>query len=111
MVDDDEVLSDPQFLEYAQHVLDDLVPKLKSTTVTLSLVPKGPADVKYAIELGLSIMMDKPIIALVAPGTKVPGKLAKVADDIVEFDENDPPATARRLYRALRRLGLPEKGS
>lgn len=59
---------------------------MSGSEVVVSLVPRGPSDIKYAVELGLSIMMDKPIIAVVIPGTKVPAKIVRVADLIVEAD-------------------------
>lgn len=75
-----------------------LVPKLEQSAVTFSMVPRGDADVKYAVELGLSIMMDKPIVLLVQPGAKLPSRLVRVADDIVEID-----ITVRVLPGAIRR--------
>lgn len=93
----------PEWDDYVDHVLNDLIPKIADSAVTLSLVPKGATDVKFAIELGLSVMMDKPIVLLVEPGTAVPAKLVRVADDIIEFtgDHNDLVA---RLAAVMRRL-------
>lgn len=58
---------------------------IEGSRLTVSLVPQGPADIKFAVELGLSIMLDKPIIAVVEPGQEIPGKLRAVADRIVEW--------------------------
>jgi hypothetical protein len=77
---------DPAFRAWQKRVREDLVPKLRDSAVVMSLVPTGPTDIKFAVELGLSIMMDKPILAVVAPGTKVPDKLVRVADRIIEGD-------------------------
>jgi hypothetical protein len=77
---------DPTFLAYAKRVRRELIPKLEASSITVSLIPEGETDVKFAVELGLSIMMDKPIIAVVKPGVKMPNKLALVADRIVEGD-------------------------
>lgn len=71
-----------------RHVRQTLVPKLKSSGAVVSIVPEGQTDVKFAVELGLSIMLDKPIIAILRPGTKIPAKLALVADRIIETDMN-----------------------
>jgi hypothetical protein len=90
--------------EWAKHVLDEVVPKIEGSTVTISLVPTGETDVKFAVELGLSIMLDKPILAVVQPGTKIPGHLARVADRIVEFRDDDPEGTQRGIRDALSEL-------
>lgn len=93
--------TDPGWLDYAEHVINDLVPKIRGSAATVSLVPKGKTDVKFAVELGLSIMLDKPIIAVVAPGTRVPAKLIKVADAIVECEPGDP-GFGERLAAAIK---------
>jgi nucleoside 2-deoxyribosyltransferase len=39
--------------------------------------------VKFAVELGFAIMLNKPIIAVLQPGGTLPDKLRLVADEIV----------------------------
>lgn len=90
--------------EWAKRVLDELVPKIEGSTVTISLVPTGETDIKFAVELGLSIMFDKPILAVVQPGTKLPEHLVRVVDRIVEFREDDPEGTQRAIRTALSEL-------
>lgn len=77
---------DPGWREWADQVRTDLLPKLEDTAAVLSLVPDGDGDVKFAVELGFSIMMDKPLILVVMPGRKVPERLARIAEAIVEAD-------------------------
>lgn len=99
-----------EFESYAARIIDDLVPKISESSVVFSLVPEGPSDVKFAVELGLSIMMDKPIIAVVQPGTKIPAKLAQIADAIVDANLNSDEGRAQ-ILDALERLGLtPDEG-
>lgn len=82
----------------------ELIPHLRDSAVVASLVPRGPTDVKYAVELGLSIMMDKPIIALVRPGVRIPEKLAKVVDRFIEIGSLDEPGLARRIAETVAEL-------
>lgn len=77
---------DPQFRDWAERVRVHVLPKVSASALTVSLVPTGETDIKFAVELGLSIMLDKPIIAVVQPGTRVPERLIRVADRIVEAD-------------------------
>lgn len=81
-----DISDDPEFKEWAERVRAHVLPQISESALNVSLVPAGDMDVKFAVELGLSIMMDKPIIAVVQPGTKVPAKLVLVADRIVEAD-------------------------
>lgn len=94
---------DPQARRWARNVLDDMVPKLRESAISLSIVPDNLAegDVKYAVELGFSMMLDKPIILLVQPGMQVPGKMLAVADAVVEFDPDDRAGTQHRLEIAM----------
>jgi hypothetical protein len=62
------------------------VKKMAASRLAMTLVPRGDTDVKFAVELGLAIMMGKPIIALALPGATVPYGLRKVADEIIVAD-------------------------
>lgn len=90
-----DIYDDPEFRAYRRRVQTELVPKMAGSGVIVTLLPEGEIDVKFAVELGISIMLDKPIIAVVRPGTKVPAKLALVADRIIEGDMDDPTMIAR----------------
>jgi hypothetical protein len=82
----EEPWNDPAARKWLRHALEDMVPKMDSSTVVVSLVPKDDWDIKYAVELGAAIMMDKPIISVIHPGTPVSAKLMKVSDHIIEID-------------------------
>ena len=82
----DDLRNDPIYSAWEAAVRADCLPKLRDSALTVSLAPKGDPDIKYAVELGLSIMMDKPIILIVAPGQEIPRKLRDVADAIVDVD-------------------------
>lgn len=96
---------DPGYQRWETLVRDRLVPMLKETAVTVTLVPRRGIDVKFAVELGLSVMMDKPIIALVSPGMRIPHGLASVAAEIVEVDIiRDPEGAQRSITEAFGRI-------
>jgi hypothetical protein len=75
-----------EFDAWVAHVRETTVKAMMESAYVASLVPRGETDVKFALELGLSIMLEKPILAIVQPGAHVPAGLAKVADRIVEAD-------------------------
>lgn len=94
---------------WARRVLRELVPKIEEAQCNVSLVPDGPPDVKFAVELGLSVMMDKPIVLVVRPGVRVPAKLLALADVVLAGDissREEAEALERRLGEYLvRRFG------
>jgi nucleoside 2-deoxyribosyltransferase len=103
---DDWTQHDPErWSEYARHVLDEMVPMMRDSAVVCSLVPTGETDVKFAVELGMAIMLDKPIVLLVHSGTKVPARLARAADEIVEYTGPLGLTIAERLQEIVARLG------
>jgi hypothetical protein len=95
---------DPEFKAYEKRCHEKLLPMMEGSAIMMSLVPKDlKTDVKFATELGFMIMMEKPIIALIPPGTRVPLGLAKVATEIVEGDIDDP-TMQERLMAAISRV-------
>ena len=67
----DDPFDSPEWQEYAQHVREELLPKIEESAIGVSLY-NGALDPKLAIETGYLILLDKPIIAVVTPGAKVP---------------------------------------
>lgn len=63
------------------------VKNMAKSAYVMSLVPDADkVDVKFAVELGLAIMLDKPIIAMAQPGTRIPPGLTKVATAVIVAD-------------------------
>lgn len=91
----DEIRDDPGYQAFERSVLTDLVPKLRGSVIGMALTPRGEPDVKFAVELGMMIMLDKPILLVVQPGQDVPRKLLAVADEVVEMDWAAPRDDAR----------------
>lgn len=105
----DDLNDDPEFKRFKERVRRELIPKIADSFATISIVPSGETDIKFAIELGLSIMLGKPLILAVFPGVQVPDKLALIADEIVEIDPDDTRASwggssAQRMAEAVKRV-------
>ena len=105
---------EPEVQAWARRVLDELVPMIRDSAVTVSIAPGTDTDVKFAVELGMSIVLDKPIILAVVPGRQVPPKLAAVADAVVELPEHLDADAVARINRTvewvLRKRGQSPKG-
>lgn len=80
--DDDREVWD----EFVESVRRDALEKIADSSVVLSLMPRGEVDIKYAVELGLAIMLDKPLLVVAHPDAIVPRHLELVADNIVRAD-------------------------
>lgn len=90
-----------QWDEFVSHCEEELYPKLDSSAFVMSLCPTdGKPDVKFSVELGMSIMLDKPIVAVVMPGVPMPKKLEMVADHILVVDIRTPSGQ-RMLTEAI----------
>lgn len=103
---------DPEWKAYVTHVRTTLVPMIEESALSISIVPTDPAnvDVKFAIELGLCIMLDKPIILAVRDADAVlPAALIRVADEIVRGDPSDP-AVREEMMAAIQRVDPREDG-
>ena len=97
----DDPFDDPVFRRFAAYALADMLPKLVDSKVAVSLAPhwhpgepKNHGDVKYWVELGASIMLDKPIIVVAPPGQELPERLVRVADKVVRASMDDPDLMA-----------------
>lgn len=75
--------------QFTKVVMEGLVPRVQDSALCVSLVPKDTKnfiDPKFCVELGVMVMLDKPILAIVDPAIEVPQKLRLVADVIVVAD-------------------------
>lgn len=96
---------DPNAKLWVQHVLEDMKPKMESSALVCQIVPDDDvADAKFWVELGASIMMDKPIVAVAFEGRSVPKKLRMIADEIVILPEGMNPDSAVELQEAFERV-------
>ena len=98
---------DPAWNAYVTHIRENVAPMVWGSGMTISIVPKRPedVDVKFAVELGLSIMFNKPLIFCVPfDETELPEKLREVADHIVVGPPSDP-AVREKLMAAITAVG------
>ena len=97
---------DPEWKAYVTHVQTELVPMIKGSTIGMSIVPTNPedVDVKFAVELGLMVMLDKPIMLVCRIGSVLPERLKRVADEIVFADDFSAPEAQEQIMAAISRM-------
>lgn len=71
---------------FVKGVREDAVVKMTDSAFVVSIVPREEPDVKFCVELGLSIMLDKPLLIVLHPETPIPARLLRCADHVVECD-------------------------
>jgi hypothetical protein len=95
--------------EFVRHFRHDALEKIDSSAFVTSLVPsEEKVDVKFAVELGAAIMLDKPILAVLAPGAKMPKKLHEVVDAYVYADvdtDQGRRVIAQAIHEFKERIG------
>jgi nucleoside 2-deoxyribosyltransferase len=88
---------------FVEHVRRDTLVKMDGSAFVISLLPRGQVDIKFAVEFGMAIMLDKPIVAIAMPGSKVPARLRLVVDEIIEADL-DTEDGREKIAAAIERL-------
>jgi nucleoside 2-deoxyribosyltransferase len=104
VADDDDPFEDPGWLAFAEHLREEMDPGIKNSGMGMSFLDDREIDPRMACELGYLILYDKPIVIVVEPGVRVPDKIVKVADEIVEGGSMKDPAFKRRLSAAITRV-------
>lgn len=84
------------------HAREDTIRQMEASAFVATLVPDEP-DIKFMLELGMAIMLDKPIIALVTPTSKVPDRLRLIADEVIEVDL-DTEEGREKIAEAISRI-------
>lgn len=87
----------------------EVLPMMEGSAIVMSLAPSGKPDAKYCIELGLAIMLDKPLLVVALAGQPVPARLRRAADEVIEADI-DTDAGQRLLAAAVKRMRDREEG-
>ena len=72
--------------EFVRHYREDVLPKMEDSGVFMTVVSPAKVDMKFAVELGMAIMLEKPIITMVLPGARVPEKLRAISEAVVHCD-------------------------
>jgi hypothetical protein len=88
--------------EFVRFQREDTMRKMMESAFVMSIVP-AEADIKFAVELGMAIMLDKPLFCVLLPGAKMPPKLEKVADmvAVADLDTEEGREMLRREVEAF----------
>lgn len=93
-----------EYEDFTAWAMGEIVEPMRDSVLVTVLV-SGTPEWSLCLQVGAAVMLDKPLVLCVAPGTKLPAKLVAVADEVIEGEVGDP-SFGPRFQDALRRLGV-----
>src|SRR5262245_20124500 len=101
---------DRAWAEYAEEFRRDIFPHLVESAMFVQVQNGGPddmPDVRAATQLGMAILLGKPILLLRTPGAHVPDALAQLALNDQPLDWDPESHDAQKTLAALIRTHIP----
>jgi hypothetical protein len=96
--------------QWAREAVDRNLQPMKDSSVFASILSGDlTKEPLCALQLGLAILLDKPIILIVDHAVKLPKHLVKIAEVIERVDIKDP-ATVERASKSIRDFAHKLKG-
>ena len=102
----DEQKYDEAMESLTEDARKNMIPKMdQSSLVVMTAMGITPDDfdVRFALQLGAAIILNKPIVSVFEPGQYVPPKLQVVTDEFVEYSSNKE-AVKDGLLKATERI-------
>lgn len=92
------------FKRWADTMRSQLIPEMRQSAHVLMIAPSTDAefDIAFALQVGASILLGKPLILLAHRGRTVPPKLKAIADRIIEVDLDETTMDAADIQRQLK---------
>lgn len=106
MVTDYEFEHNPDGLDrdYERKVLDKLVPQIEKSNIVMTLYT-GSIDAKIALETGVAVLLEKPILLVIAKGVEIPSHLLRIVSGIVTYDpERGLPSYTEEIQAAAEQI-------
>ena len=106
MLDDLTPEERDEFTEWARREREGNIRALAQSAMVASIFPGEAAyDIQYMIQIGASVLLNKPFLLMVSPDAqdKIPPKLRAIADRIivVSMDDVDTAAEGGRVAREV----------
>lgn len=84
MISDDE---EARWEELSTAFVEQICMKMSEADTAVFAALDGAVNLRFAAELGVAILMDKPIILVALPGAVVAGRLADLAQAVIQIDD------------------------
>jgi hypothetical protein len=98
-----KVLDEVREAAFFAEAREKLYPLMRDSAIYLGISPleNGAPDAKFCLELGMAVMLDKPLVVVAPPGRDIPAGLRRIAHTIVENVDMSNPQDAERLKAVL----------
>lgn len=83
----------PEWAAFEHNIRTNMLPKMRESATVLALAPdiSQDLDLRFAIQIGACILLEKPLLVLAMKGRTLPPKLVQIADRIIYAEgPNDP---------------------
>lgn len=101
--DFESYLNSVEVRDFFEEMRRKVVPKIAESAIFLTMY-EGDLDLPFALQLGVAILMSKPILVLGMKGAAIPLKLLEIADKVVEIDSMQAPGAKEKLEAAVLEL-------
>lgn len=101
-------MNDRAWRDYTRAFRRDVFPHLVGSSHMLLIAADadpGDIDLRQATELGLMLLLGKPLVVIVPVGQTIPATLRRAADVVIDDCDLADPKTQDRNAEAFRRLG------
>jgi hypothetical protein len=90
-----------EWTRFERHVRETLVPKMAESETVLVISPEfGDFDVEFALQIGASVLLEKPMLVVLPVGRTIPPKLQRLADRIITVDLLDDAEAAQKQIQS-----------
>lgn len=91
----------PMFNEF---FLGGIFAHLKHSPVAMLIIEKTGINPWLALQVGTSLLFDKPLLIITDEGVKIPARLAQLADGVFYVKEGDPDSMHRARNEMLKKI-------
>lgn len=95
-----------QLMECANN---DIIPQMRSSAFCMVALLPGDVDTFLALQVGVAILLEKPLLIIAIDNAWVPQRLRQLADAVVEGPSIQDPGMRERLQAAVQQLAQARK--
>lgn len=87
--------------EFYEMGRSDIEPKMKSSAFVMVPLLEGYEDMAMALQVGLALLLEKPLILIGVADVWIPPRLRALADAVVELPSLSSPDAQARIHEAM----------
>jgi hypothetical protein len=92
-----------EWAKFVAYQREHTIGQMAKSAYVMSLVTTAEIDIEFAVQTGMAVLMDKPIMVVVFPGATLSEKFLKVADEVV-YADMDTEAGREKVRAGIDRM-------